>query len=1711
MHTSSEKLSKTSVPVSQRATQPAFFRKAGEESFFGSEKKPAFFQPGIQPKLTVSSPDDPQEKEADEVAEKVMRMPEPSVVPVEVKKEEKLQRKEEEEEEVQTKPEPAYTLHRKEEEEEIIQPKSAGTIFRQAEETGDEREEANSLSGSDTPIQRKHLSLYPSDVVQRSGRGPPLGSPQIATSLTSTKGSGSPLPEATRQSMESRFGADFSPVRVHADTTAAHLSRDLHAQAFTHQNHIYFAAGKYNPHTADGGRLLAHELTHTLQQGAAGYAYTKREPSSFSVRRHIQRKEAADNEVRPELKRAVHTAKMESGLVNSKLKDAEGKRVGWRRLLEYFQTAMGAEQILPQGSPYQTGKVFEESIVYHREAKDVQVVNPTTGKTEMGTRDALPSWCGIFVFWALKKGGVPMPLWKLGQPILTAKSAYPPRHIPKKGDIAYKGPPYMHYGIVETSEPNVVKQSEYSKVRVTTVNGNTAGNDNLGGQVAISTDPVGTWSEKGGFFNPLYGKEDQMPANPEAFVEPPAGTQADVSGGAVSTPAEITPTTEVVSGHPALPEPTTAAPADGAPAAEGETIPTEEQIPTSPKTPGEDPAFGAVVGKAGVAAKKQKAHEAPETKSSAAQKASVVPEQLDRDSQAGANQVGTMSQQKAKPFNAEAFKTQLMNRVVEALPKNDKQTVEMYEDSTGAHKRMEEAKANAKGDVKAEKDKAGNSIATTTAAPPSAEGVKLKETVPMQAEEPGKKPFIPDAKTAAPKPKTEAEISMEGEAQSLDNQMAEANVTEAQLERSNEPEFTGAVTQKREAQQQARAAPTEYRAEEVPALATAEQQAGANVFGKMAEMYGVRSGLFGKVDESKTGTKGKDETKRKEIAEKLQSIYNTTKTNVEKILNDLERDVNVLFDLAANAANAEFEYWVDKRLDDHYGITTVDDTISEYFSGLSPEIDRIFREEKARYLRKMDSAITNIANIVEIKLNEAMVEIAKGKKEVEEYWSKLDPETKKIGEDAKKEIEGQFASLEQQVQDKHDDLVAKLADKYVQNVKKLDETFQKIKDSKKGWLSKAVDAVAGVIKTILELKDMLLNTLRKVAHVIGQIIDDPIGFLGNLVTAVKMGLDNFVGNIVHHFKVGFFDWLLGNMPPGIQFPDKWDLPGIFQFIMQILGLTWTNIRQRAVMKLGEPVVAALEEVFEIFQIIRKEGLAGLWQYIKEKIGDLKAMVIDAIQDMLITEVVKAGITFVISLLNPVGAFIKACKVIYEIVMFFVNNGKKILALISAIIDSVALIVQGSLEGAAKLVENALAKLVPITIGFLASLLGLGNIAEKAQKIIKAIQAPINKAIDWVLDKAIALSKKLGLDKVIKKVQGGIQKGKDWAKERAKQVKEKGKEAVGAVVGWLGLRKTITVAPGETHSLYFNKKNKKLMMASTPVVFGNFINTIVIPPHKQQELTPLRNTIVSNLQNVDGLIDNPSLPEQQRTSQIQSALELIGPKVARLIRLTSGVSLRSEVPQYGGLHGGFGSSMRVRIVDGMPATTGSQPSVAGGNWDHLRRRQTNVAANDTFYIRAHLLNDNLGGPGNTWGNLSILSQRANNRDWYGSGSHETAVESRLKGPLSQQGKGFIYVVLASYGRSVNAGLLNTLTALINHKNSPATVPAPSLPGEQAHWNMYTVTQLNNISNILNAEQFVPTSFVCTIQEIDPAEGTIVKGSDHNITRSIQNDISGSYYV
>ncbi len=91
-------------------------------------------------------------------------------------------------------------------------------------------------------------------------------SPSIENTINSSKGGGNPLDHSTRNEMEGGFGNDFEGVRVHTNSDAQQMNKDLNAQAFTHGQDIYFDEGKYNPQTSSGKHLLAHELTHTVQQ-----------------------------------------------------------------------------------------------------------------------------------------------------------------------------------------------------------------------------------------------------------------------------------------------------------------------------------------------------------------------------------------------------------------------------------------------------------------------------------------------------------------------------------------------------------------------------------------------------------------------------------------------------------------------------------------------------------------------------------------------------------------------------------------------------------------------------------------------------------------------------------------------------------------------------------------------------------------------------------------------------------------------------------------------------------------------------------------------------------------------------------------------------------------------------------------------------------------------------------------------------------------------------------------------------------------------------------------------------------------------------------------------------------------------------------------------------------------------------------------------------
>lgn len=286
--------SSSTASKSIQAKQQPFFNKEGEGSFFSKSSEPAtsFFNPAtIQPKLTIGQPNDKYEMEADSMADKVVQrlaMAHAERPPVgdagsrstlggntgvqtvqpkctECAEEENLQRKQESLISGITK------IHRKpifesiaEQHEANVQTKPVGPAMIQAK--------CDACVAKEENIQTKSEGT--------SGKA----SSDLHSRLNSNRGGGNPLSPDVQKNMGSAFGSDFSTVRIHTGREAVQMNKDLNAQAFTHGSDIYFNQGKYDTDSTSGKHLLAHELTHTVQQGKGNML--QKQPSATGVKEH---------------------------------------------------------------------------------------------------------------------------------------------------------------------------------------------------------------------------------------------------------------------------------------------------------------------------------------------------------------------------------------------------------------------------------------------------------------------------------------------------------------------------------------------------------------------------------------------------------------------------------------------------------------------------------------------------------------------------------------------------------------------------------------------------------------------------------------------------------------------------------------------------------------------------------------------------------------------------------------------------------------------------------------------------------------------------------------------------------------------------------------------------------------------------------------------------------------------------------------------------------------------------------------------------------------------------------------------------------------------------------------------------------------------------------------------------------------------------------
>ncbi len=230
-----------------------FFSKEGKAPFFNNVKGAP-----VQAKLTVGQPGDKYEKEADSMADAVVNKT--ATPEIQQKEISSIQR-----ESLSTpiEDEKLGTAEQRMEKDKLIQEKPE----LQKMEGEEEESMVQRMEGEEEEGMINKMEEEEEEAVQTKSNGKSsAASSGLTHQIKSKSGKGRSLSKNTQAEMESSFKTDFSEVNIHTDQEAIKMNKELGAQAFTHGKDVYFNSGKYNPETTEGKRLLAHELTHVVQQ-----------------------------------------------------------------------------------------------------------------------------------------------------------------------------------------------------------------------------------------------------------------------------------------------------------------------------------------------------------------------------------------------------------------------------------------------------------------------------------------------------------------------------------------------------------------------------------------------------------------------------------------------------------------------------------------------------------------------------------------------------------------------------------------------------------------------------------------------------------------------------------------------------------------------------------------------------------------------------------------------------------------------------------------------------------------------------------------------------------------------------------------------------------------------------------------------------------------------------------------------------------------------------------------------------------------------------------------------------------------------------------------------------------------------------------------------------------------------------------------------------
>jgi hypothetical protein len=743
---------------------------------------------------------------------------------------------------------------------------------------------------------------------------------------------------------------------------------------------------------------------------------------------------------------------------------------------------------------------------------------------------------------------------------------------------------------------------------------------------------------------------------------------------------------------------------------------------------------------------------------------------------------------------------------------------------------------------------------------------------------PGARPI--GAADAAPVPMREKEVTLEPSRDRVERDLAAERLTSERLEKANDPRFTGLQQAREEVHEHADAAPAAFRAEEAGVLGSARgglERAETAGGGRMRRAHGSARGA--ERSEQHTAM-SREEAERRQVAAEIERRYRAVEEPVRDKLAWLAGkdgepgEVDRQFDQGELGARQAFEDYVADSMSAwrwrRYGgralIPLVGGAIAagtwvyDKLKGIDeyPEIVRIFDNGRARYLAGLRQTIGGIARTVENALAWCKDRIDRGRDEIDAYVRGLDPRLVAVGRATAAAVFERFDALGEDVDAAREELAERVAERYRESREQIDARIEELQAENRGLVDRFVSRLREVVDAIRNFRSKIGPLLAEAGDVVEHVIDDPIGFLGNLLGAVKKGFNQFRERIDEHLRKGVVSWLFGTLATiGVTIPKDFTPKAIGGVVLQVLGLTFENVKRRAARVVGPRAAGVIERVTGYLGTLFRDGPAGLWEQLKEELGNLRDKVMEEVRSWVITRIVAGAVKKLVSMFNPVGAIVQAVITIYNVIMFFLENIERILEVVRSVIRAAGDIVRGQLQTAADRIETAMGAIVPLVLGFLARLINLGGLADKVRSVIGRFRRTVDRAITRFLRKVVA------------KFRQGVA----------------GARRVGAAVKRFLFPKRAFRAGPQRHQLFFRGGDARatLMIASDTREARRFLAELRSRPENQS--SPNRETLaeaqtqLAAIERAKKQID--ANPDQARKG-IEAALGIIADRLGKVL-------------------------------------------------------------------------------------------------------------------------------------------------------------------------------------------------------------------------------------